>query len=264
MLMINFFYNTIVKFVFLVFMTMVLFLSYCSAVNKHTYKPIKAITIIANLDFVTVDKGEFIHVEDSFKVLYYQDMVLYQVPQIYEVTQAVVRNDTIEEKIISSEIRYKYFVYNATSPFGYKYDSLSAQTHDLFSIDSFLSSKAYAKFNFYDKANDTLVETIIDQKTKIVTEKYLPRIKYDETYADSSYRFFTDHQLNVDFSFSKYLDSIKNKKLFKVVFVYNSIPKGKYPFDVPRRSFVFEMKKTQFINAKEIINFLERVKPLQK
>jgi hypothetical protein len=263
--MINLLYNTTVKSAFRDFMTMVLFLSYCNSVNKNSYKSIKTITIITNLDFVMVDKGELIHVEDSFRVFYYQDLILYQVPQIYEVTHPLVRNDTIEEKIISSEIRYKYFVYKVTSPFGYKYDSLSARSRQLFSVDSFLSSKAYAKFKFYDEANDTLVQTIIDQKTKIVTEKYLPRIKYDETYPDSSYRYFSDYQLkNVEFSFSKYLDSIKNKKLFKVIFIYNPIPKGKYPFDVPRRSLIFEMKKTLFINTTEIIDLFERVKHLHK
>jgi len=212
-----------------------------------------------------VDNGSFIHVEDSFIVSYYQDLILYQVPYTYEITKPNVKNDTIEEDIISSEIKYKYFIYKANSPTGYKYDSLNSLSNRLFSVDSFLAAKAFAKSKFYDKENDTLIEATTDQKTKVFAEKYIPQIKYDETYPDSSYMYFSDHKLkNIEFTFSKYLDSVKNKKLFKVIFIHNPIPKGKYPFDVPRRNLIFEMKETQLINSTEIINFFERIRQLYK
>ena len=212
-----------------------------------------------------IDNGAFIHVEDSFIVSYYQDLILYQAPYTYEVTSPTVKNDTIEEKIISSEIRHKYFLYKANSPTGCKYDSLNALSNRFFSVDSFLAAKAFAKSKFYDKANDTLIEATTDQKTKVFTEKYIPRARYDETYPDSTYMYFSDHQLeNVAFSFSKYLDSVKNKKLLKVIFIHNPIPKakGKSLFDVPRRELIFEMKETQLTNSIEIIDFFERVKTL--
>ena len=203
-------------------MAMVFFSTYCSSTEKNGKQALRTITIIANYDFVMVDKGEFIHVEDSFSVTYYKDFILYQVTETYEVVMPILKNDTVEEKIISSEVRYKHYVYKANSPRGYKYDSLKALTNRGFTVDSFLAAKAFAKFKFYDKANDTLVESAIDPKTKVLTEKYIPRIKYDETYPDSSYRYFSDHDLmNVEFSFSKYLDSVKNKKLFK-----NSVEKS--------------------------------------
>ncbi len=261
--MINLFHNTIVKFTLHAFMAMVLFLSYCSAIKKNSNQPLKTITIVANYDFVMVDNGSFIHVEDSFIVSYYQDLILYHVPYTYEVTKPTVRNDTIEEKIISSEIRYKYFIYKAGRSTGYKYDSLNALSNRLFSVDSFLAAKAFAKSKFYDNENDTLIEATTDQKTKVFAEKYIPRVKYDETYPDSSYMYFNDHKLkNIEFTFSKYLDSVKNKKLFKVIFIHNPIPKGKCLFEVPRRNLIFEMKETQLKKSTEIIDFFERVKTL--
>jgi len=263
--MINLLYNAIVKFALSTFMAMALFLGYCSAIKKNRNQSPRTITVITNYDFVKLDTGEFIHIEDSFKVSYYQDLILYHVPYTYEVTKLFVKNDTIEEQIISSEIRYKYFIYKGNHPVGYKYDSLSALNNQAFSIDSFLTAEAFGKSKFFDKANDSLIESTTDQKTKVLTEKYIPRIMYDETYPDSSYMYFSDHLLkNIEFSFSRYLDSVKNKKLFKVIFIHNPIPKGKYPFDVPRRNLIFEMKETQLINSTEIIDFFERVKHLFK
>ena len=263
--MTNLLHNTVVKFAMPAFMAMVLFLSYCSATKKHSNQPLRTITIVTNYDLVMIDNGELIHIEDSFRVSYYQDLILYQVPYLYEVTKPIFKNDTIEEKIISSEIRYRYFIYKTNNPLGYKYDSLNALSNRLFSVDSFLTAKAFAKFNFYNKENDSLIETTTDRKTKILTEKYIPRIKYDETYADSSYRYFSDHQLkNIEFSFSRYLDSTKNKKLFKVIFIHNPIPKGTYSFYVPRRNLIFEMKETLLINSAEIIAFFKRVRLLYK
>ena len=262
--MINPSYNTAVKFGQSAFMAMVLFLCYCSAIKKNSNQPVRTITVIANYDFVMADSGKLIHVEDSFKVSYYQDLILYHVPYTNEVSKLFVKNDTIEEEIMSSDIRYKYFIYKTNSTMGYRYDSLNARGNRLFSVDSFLTAKAFAKFKFYNKENDTLIETVIDQKTNVQLEKYIPRIKYDETYPDSSYRYFSDLFKNVKYSFSENLDSIKNKKLFKVIFIHNPIPKGKYLFDVPRRNLIFEMKGTLLINSTEIIDFFERVKRLYK
>lgn len=263
--MINLFPNTIVKFSLHAFMVMVLFLSYCSTIKKNSNQSLKTITIVSNYDFVMIDNGAFIHVEDSFIVSYYQDLILYQVPYTYEVTKPTVKNDTIEEDVINSEIKYKYFIYKANSTTGYKYDSLNALSSRLFSVDSFLAAKAFAKSKLYDKTNDTLIEATTDQKTNVFTEKYIPRVKYDETYPDSSYMYFSDRELkNIEFAFSRYLDSLKNKKLFRVVFIHNPIPKGEYSFDVPRRELIFEMKETQLINSRGIIDFFERVKQLYK
>ena len=259
--MINLFYNTVIKFALHAFMVMVLFLCYCSATNRNSNQPLKTITIIANYDFIMADNGDIIHVEDSFRVSYYRNLILYQIPEIHEVTKPIFKNDTIEEKVISSEIKYKYYMYKLYSLLGYKYDSLNEQSNRCFTVDSFLIAEAFAKFRFYDKENDSLVERTTDPKTKIVTEKYIPRTKYDETYPDSSYKYFSDDELrNVDFSFSKYLDSIRRKKLIKVPFVHNPIPKGKYAFDVPQRNLIFELKKTVLTNSPEVIDFFERVK----
>ena len=74
------------------------------------------------------------------------------------------------------------------------------------------------------------------------------------------YYYYSKDFKNIDYSFSKEQDSIKKMKLFKVRFIYNPTPKGKYLFPVPKREFLFELKKVPGLNSKEIIEFVERFK----
>jgi hypothetical protein len=123
--------------------------------------------------------------------------------------------------------------------------------------------KANAKFTFYNKKNDTLIESKTNEEGNELVEKYIPRIKYDETYPDSTFLYFRNDKVKYnDFSFSPYLDSLKNRKIFKIIFTYNPIPKGVYSFDVPGRNIIFEMRQIQLTNEKEVIKFFDKVKKI--
>lgn len=243
-------------------LTMVVLIICCNSKNKLP-GAIKTFSVITNYDFVMLENGQFINIQDSFKVSYYQNFILYQFPRIYEVSIPIIKGDSIYEKVISSRIGYDCFIYKNNDSVGHRLDSLDADNSRLFSVDSFLVKKANAKFAFYNKTNDSLIESKTNEEGNELVEKYIPRIKYDETYPDSTSLYFRNDKVKYpDFSFSRYLDSLKKKKLFKIIFTYNPIPKGVYSFDVPRRNIIFEMKQIQLTNEKELIKFFDRVKKI--
>jgi hypothetical protein len=88
-----------------------------------------------------------------------------------------------------------------------------------------------------------------------IAETYIPRIKEDVSFPDSMYFYYSDF-MKIDYSFSKQLDSIKGKKLYQVRMIYNPLSKGVFPFDAPRREYLFEMKKLEVTN--EIIHLIKK------
>lgn len=239
---------------------MVLFMIWGNCQNKLP-GAIKSYTVVTSFDFVTLENGEFINTQDSFHVTYYQNFILYMVPKVYTFSTVTIKGDTIHEKLVSSRIAYNYFVYKNSDNFGYRFDSLEAESSQVFSVDSFLEKEAYSKFTFYNKTNDTLVASKTNRKGNELIEKYIPRIKYDETYPDSTFLYFRNEKMKYNyFSFSHYLDSLKNRKLFKIVITFNPIPKGIYSFDVPRRNMIFELKQIRATDEEKLIKFFNRVK----
>lgn len=262
MLMINI-HNTIVRVIILIAGTMVLIsIIACGSLRKRPSDLSKTIIVNIHCDFVRLYDHEFVHVDDSFKISYFNDLILYQIPYGFDSSIFIKKHDTMEEKIVKEEVRYRFFVYKAGRPTGYRFNSIEARDPQLFSVDSFLNAKAFASALFYDKLNDSLVKTEIIEKTDILIERYIPRIRYDDTYSDSSYLYFSRNMKNIPFTLSPFLDSTRKEKLLRVVLVYNPVAKGKYEFDVPRRQLDFEIKESFLTNPKEMIDLFERVKQL--
>lgn len=140
-----------------------------------------------------------------------------------------------------------------------RYDSFGASKGLSFNVDSLLKDKIVKNDVFYIP-NDSLVETVNGIDGYSMLKKYVPKIKYDDSYADSSYLYFSDNLRDVKHSFSPLLDSTEKMKLCKVIFVYNPIPKGKYDKDMPRRQMLFEIKKITIDEPEKIITLFERFK----
>lgn len=93
-----------------------------------------------------------------------------------------------------------------------------------------------------------------------MVEKYIPKIKYDESYSDTTFLYYSFQLNGIDFTFSKELDSLKGMKLFKIRAVFNPIPKGKYSFKVPSREYLFEIDRYDINNRQEILSLFEKFK----
>jgi hypothetical protein len=223
----------------------------CSAIKKTDKEEVKKIYLTFNMPVVKLT-GEIIDVHDSMCIYYYKDYILYQLPNHYSLQDG--------EKIVLQEIRYNYFAYKKNDKYGYKFASLQDSTGEKILVDSLLAEKAFLNFPFYNKTNDSLVETVENVNNTFLLEKYVPKVKHDISYCDTSFLYYDGSIKNIDYSFSKELDSIMGLKLFKVKLLYNEKYLHAYKMIAPKREFRFEINELPVDNAQEIIFFWERVK----
>ena len=65
---------------------------------------------------------------------------------------------------------------------------------------------------------------------------------------------------NVEYSFSKKLDSLKHMKLFRIRFLIKEKYSPTYKLTLPKREFLFEIKEVAVDNPKEILDLFEKFK----
>lgn len=220
----------------------------CSSENIKNEKKILRIDLRYNIPIVKLN-GELQNVTDSFSIFYYDSIILYKFPYTYSIENA----NTIEKQ----EKRFKYFIYQNHKPYGYYYDSINAKSYRKMNVDSLLSAKAFASNNFYDKNNDSLIEVIKSRSNYSLIEKYISKKKPDQSYADTTIFYFTDKFKDLELSFSKELENIKNLKIFKVRILYNAHYDKVYNIKLPNREIAFELREKPFINSDEILAFFK-------
>jgi hypothetical protein len=227
---------------------MVCFAISCSGLTQSGDNPIKGIKVAYNIPILKLD-GELLNVTDSFFVFYFKNFILYRTT--YKRTW---ENLT---RIESIEVKFHHFVHERNSDFGFYYDSLKQILPKKIPVDSFLKLKAFKGFNFYDNVNDSLIQKVNLPNGGIV-ETYLPRVRYDQSYGDTTYLYYTPKLKDVEYSFSKELDTSRNLKVYKVRIVYNSQFYTGYSFKFPRREYLFELGAFEVKDADQIPYLFEQ------
>jgi hypothetical protein len=239
------------------FITMLFsYISCHTSKDKNLPTKLRVITVITNFPAIRSNDGKLINITDSFKIFYYKDMVLYQLFPKKQIINTTVdkAGKVIDQKIIRSEIDFSNFIYKQNDSVGLYYDSINSPPQKL-PIDSFITSKKFINFNFYDKKNDSLIESI---NNETLVEKYIPKIKFDQSYGDTTILYYSKRFKDIAYSLSKDLDSLKKSKLFKVQIKYNSQYYKGYNFKFPQREFLFEIQESNKVNSIDIIRFFEQ------
>ncbi len=236
--------------------------------NCKTLLPNRENEIIKSIKFrsslpVLVSESQLYNFSDSFSIYYYEDKILYACPLTYTEAKTFTDNNDslIREEIIKTEIRWQYFVYTKGNLSGLRYDSLTVKSGITFPVDSFLAKTIFFKEKmFFDKSDDSLVQKVTEQDNTVI-EKYISKTKPDETYCDTTFLYFNNGFEGIDFHLSKYLDSVKNLKLFKVRLFYNPKNlKSNNPVERQSKELLFEIKENPVFNHKEIADYFERYK----
>jgi len=234
----------------------------CSSVLKsHTKNKLNLIKVTSKIQMVDKEKGKLINLIDSFFIFYYENLILYRIPEIIEFSKFTSdsNNNIINQKFIRAETRYSYCIFKKGESTGLLYDSLTSKNFSQFSTDSLLEEKTIFKQGISMEPYN-IVESVTLNNDSVIFEKYIPKIKKDETFPDSSYLYFNKEFNKIGFSFSRKLDSLKGMKLYKFKIIYNPIPKEIYAFNVPRRELVFEFSEETVFNPKEVVDFFESYK----
>lgn len=229
--------------------------------NTNCNSQIRAINLISNFQIARIQDGRVFDLNDTTKIVYYENFILFEIPYVNQVSNVNMdsNGNVISENLVKTELKHKFYIYAKGAEYGLDFDSLNASVSEKFSVDSLLKAHAFKDFEFSNN-NDSLIKTFT--YGNILAEEFVPKVKWDSSYPDSSYLFYSD-KLNVDFSFSKKLDSIHKAKLFKIRFIYNAIAKDDYPAGIPKREFLFELQETPVSHSNELIELFETFKKTQ-
>jgi|GEM_PF-4332705 len=237
-------------------LVMTLFFSNCNCYNGAIRNCTSA-KLISRMEFVRTDNNQLIVNSDSIGMFYCDDYTLYQIPvhASFSTGNFNKNGDEINEKIIKEWINYEYVIHNKNKPFAFRFDSLKAENPKAVSIDSFQTHYTFKYFQFYQSDNDSLLQSI--SVNHVLIEKYVCKDKKDASYPDTTFYYFKHGFENIDYSFSKKMDSIKKMKLFKVESIYNEIPLPNGT-KIPKRVWVFELRNNDNYNKSNILKFVNQ------
>lgn len=224
----------------------------CNHTNYHP-KDLVHLRLIVNYPLVQANsnKAELQNLKDTVHIYYYNTDVLYYIP--YKKTVET------EEKLISEEKKYSYFIYTKDSSSGFFFSSSEdTVSPKKLSVDSFLFRRAYAAK--FDLQNKRIISVNEDKFKGVVIEKYVPENIPNETTYDTVMFYFDNRMNDVSFSFSDTIDKAKGKKLFKIRLLYNEKFSQQYQMMMPQRELYFEIQKLPVKNSKSIVHFFDHLK----
>jgi hypothetical protein len=201
------------------------------------------------------DVTKIYSLKDTISILFFKDCILYRLPEM-------TRFDN-DEKVVNTE---QYFIYNRTQTQGLFFKTVNDSIGELLPVDSFLRKRAMGG-NKFEILADTFwrqVEIFQNKVNGDFIEKYVPIKKTDETCFDSIYYYFTNSLNQIDYSFSRGLDSSRNKKLYKVRLIFNKGFSISQKIMLPKREFCFEIEEStipEFNKIKSIIDRFKRNSP---
>lgn len=179
--------------------------------NYKTIRMTKIIPIINNMG--KVDNYATYHAFITFR----DDIRLYETPYHYD--------SIINNKVIKSEVRYKIFVHHKDSLFGRIFDPGNNIYNLRTNLDSFISIKSFSDLRLMELfENENLVMQSSEKDPTIGTYKevYLITSKQDISKTGLAIFYYDSRLTNIDFSYSKELDSIHKMKLCEVIIQTNA------------------------------------------
>lgn len=197
----------------------------------------------------------------SLTIAFYNNFILYGVPSTsYFLKKSSIKGDTISnELVLTNDTTYTYFVFKKNAKEGLRYDSLNALNGTNFKLDSLL-----VLINV-DSANLKFFSVDLGIPNKIIkTKDKTLEIFLDNTGngTDTIYRYFDKGMKDLNFSFSKLLDSQKTSKLYKTRFVQFAQNKDYSSAErfIKRTDVIDEIKREKISNQQLLIKLFEKFK----
>ncbi|MES2418591.1 MAG: hypothetical protein V4541_10430 [Bacteroidota bacterium] len=181
------------------------------------------------------------------RLFFYKDITLYQKEGVFQ------HEDGKEEKT------YTYWIYKQNRKLGLKFEASVKDSLGIpFKVDSFLVKNAFTNFPFFSKDNDSIVFKRTIKSHEELLEKYVPKIKPDDSYPDTMIFRFSKNYTDIPFSYSHEMENEREKRLIEITGVYNPIKNPKYKAQLKGRKISFLMEKILVKDKKEKIAYFER------
>lgn len=192
-----------------------------------------------------LDLNNIQQVSDSIFVFFYKNYTAYKIPYLhtYNIIQEDKSGHILSQRAVP-EIRYKYFCYTNGNSIGIRYDSASAITGTVVSVDSFINKYGVGTFalpeNYLGSYQLVSSKTGTDQLVQFYAAKNI----IDPQSYDSVYLYFSKKFNMIPFSLAVGTDICDHKKLNRIRYLFNS----RYDIDrsmmIPKREIALEMQKT--------------------
>ncbi len=237
--------------------------------TKHAALPVKnsfvAIEIKADIQKKSKENSAII-LASRLQIIFYNNLIV--IKEFYESYTAIKNSyagDTLLTELGQPLEKYFYLIYDSTKQFCFRVDSLNINTtFKSLKLDSVLKQKLPFQFtNMYNLIKNTTVE-ISNLQLNDTTKVYYNarKIKPDPSFCDSVYYYYStsEYVKNVPFSFAPELDSLKNRKLFKIQILYNENKNGRTEYEKIAKEFLFEMKPINLPEELMVKNLLDSFK----
>lgn len=223
-------------------------------VTKHKIPidSITGITYIVKLPLVQGDR-QYIDFDDSIPIYYFQDLTIYKLPYTFDSSKLTyhIKADTISQEHIMTETRYNYFVSKKGNNNGIWYRSIEQlDSNKILAVDSIIKRigiPTNLQAIIYSP-NDSLLESQSLDNGNILIEKYIPKTKPDDSYNDTTLLYYSKTMKQIQFSLSPFLDSLKNKKLYKLRLAFNEAFSETYSITMPKRDIIYEIREVNVDN----------------
>jgi hypothetical protein len=179
---------------------------------------------------------------DSFYIFKTDKYVIYKTPYLYTNNNIQVdKAGNVIRQTAEPSIKFSYFVYDTSAKRGVKFDSLTARTGHVLSIDSFETNFGIKTFALPD---DFLVNNrlIVTHRSDEIQSVYATIDTSDIFNNDSMYLYFSTRFNNAPVSFSNAADKFFNTRLYKICYVYNNKFDKKRSITLPHRILWISMR----------------------
>ncbi|MEO6732314.1 MAG: hypothetical protein ABIN01_13940 [Ferruginibacter sp.] len=228
--------------------------------NKLSSSDLLEVKLVLSYPSVTQENKFFI-ARDSQYMIYYQDFTLYRFPYKKTFTSNTANpNGKVESKITNMENRFQCFLYKKGGKFGYAFDSLNITDAKRYKIDSFLMDRLSIDENMISNSSDSLISKNPDKSE----ETYLRKKKINQWDADTIKLVYSHQFKNIDFSFSKIIDSVKGKKLIKVTLISKSNSKSEDYYFRQNREVIMELTSIPIVNPSIYSEIFKKYNKLDK
>jgi len=228
----------------------------CKSSNTF-YSTIKGVTFINEIDLIRIHEGEVQKARyiDSVKYFKCGDISVIVVPSYSDSSRFKFSNeDSIfyRDSVWGAHVLNNYLLFEDKRSEGIFYNNKLSYI-GTFNVDSLKRLKLVQGFPYFTSndefsrrfgLNDSLVEV------------YSQYVKKDESYADSAYFYFAGSLPDIDFHIAEPLEKLRGKRVVKVVYAYN--PMNKDGYEIPRRELVFQLKKTNISDQKDLTFLIQQ------
>jgi hypothetical protein len=212
----------------------------CYPVKKPLLQGISEIKVISWFEIADTTGGVTI-LKDTLFVFFKGNYTLYKLPyrNIY------ISNGETE----TGSKGYDYFIRRNDAINGLRFESLNNLKGEIQNADSLLKRKAFAgSVTYYLIEDNKLLSEYGNSKNDAFFSKtYITNTPEDENNPDTTLLFFSNTSKNINFSFSKYMDSAVNSKLYRTKLIYRAKYYTEYKKNIPARIIEVKFENTELL-----------------